>query len=64
MLENKLTSNDRYLAAGYLTRIVLVKNHQVSLFNNKRKIYYVIKLISGENLRDANSDKNYAIYSH
>lgn len=64
MLENKLTSNDRYLVVGYLTRIVLVKNHQISLFKNKRKTYYVIKIISGENLQDGNSDKNYAVYSH
>lgn len=37
MLENKLTSNGGYIVVGYLTRIVLVKNHQISLLNNKRK---------------------------
>lgn len=36
MLEKELTSSDRCLLAGYLTRIALMKFHLTSLFINKR----------------------------
>lgn len=39
MLEKKLTSSDRYLLAGYLTTVVLMKFHLISLFIKKRKSF-------------------------